>query len=145
MWLDVDFGGGKAGLATVGYRQFNNIGGDAVARTTVGVQEIGQGAYGADVTINASAVGVEWDTGEVTPVYAHENFFAGGLLKGPDAVESGFDLQSTLRLILAALAGKLSGAGTTTITIRDAGDTKNRVVATVDVDGNRSAVTLDGT
>ena len=58
-------------------------------------------------------------------------------------VESGHTLKQSLRLILAALAGKLSGAAGTTITIRNAGDTKNRIVATVDADGNRSAVTYD--
>jgi hypothetical protein len=48
-----------------------------------------------------------------------------------------------MRGIVAALMGKLSGAATTTITIRDLGDSKDVVVATVDADGNRSAVTLD--
>jgi hypothetical protein len=50
-----------------------------------------------------------------------------------------------LRVIKAASAGKLSGAATTTVTIRDDADTKDRITATVDADGNRSAVTIDGT
>lgn len=145
MWLDVDFGAGKDGLATVGYRQFNNSGSDAVARTTTGIEEIGHGAYGADVTIDAAAVGVQWDTGEVTPVRAIENFFAGGLLKGPDAVESGFDLQSTLRLMVCAVAGTLSGAGTTVIEIKAAGGATIRIRATVDSKGNRTVTLLDVT
>ena len=45
--------------------------------------------------------------------------------------------------MLAALVGKLSGAATTTVTIRDVNDTKNRIIATVDADGNRTAVTED--
>ena len=49
-----------------------------------------------------------------------------------------------MRLFAAALLGKLSGAATATNTFRDTGDTKDRIVATVDADGNRSAVTLDG-
>jgi hypothetical protein len=49
-----------------------------------------------------------------------------------------------LRLMAAALAGKVSGAAGTTVTIRDVNDTRNRIVATVDANGNRSAVTLDG-
>lgn len=49
-----------------------------------------------------------------------------------------------LRIILSSAAAKLSGAATTTVSIRDAGDTKDRIVATVDADGNRTAVTLDG-
>mgnify|MGYP000949307805 CR=1 FL=1 len=59
------------------------------------------------------------------------------------AVESGQTVKQTLRLMLSALAGKLSGAAGTTVTIRNAGDTKNRIVATVDAAGNRTAVTYD--
>jgi hypothetical protein len=43
----------------------------------------------------------------------------------------------------AALAGKVSGATTSTVTIRDVNDTRNRIVATVDGNGNRTALTLD--
>jgi hypothetical protein len=46
----------------------------------------------------------------------------------------------SLRLANSALGGKLSGAGTGTETVRDLADTKNRLVYTVDTDGNRSAV-----
>lgn len=46
-------------------------------------------------------------------------------------------------LISAALLGKASGMGTTTGTFRDMADTKDRIVATIDADGNRTAVTLD--
>ena len=49
-----------------------------------------------------------------------------------------------MRLQNSAMLGIVSGAATTTNTFRDVGDTKNRIVATVDVDGNRSAVTLNG-
>lgn len=55
----------------------------------------------------------------------------------------GYTLEQTLKLCLAALAGKLSGAATTTVTIRSADDSANRLVATVDSDGNRTAVTLN--
>lgn len=48
-----------------------------------------------------------------------------------------------LRGFAASLLGKLSGAATTTVIIRDASDTKDVVTATVDANGNRSAVTLD--
>ena len=58
-------------------------------------------------------------------------------------IETGLTLRQALRLISAALAGKVSGAGTTTITIRDTNDTKDRIVATVDANGNRTAVTRD--
>lgn len=46
-------------------------------------------------------------------------------------------------LIMAVLLAKCSGLGTTTAVFRNVSDTKDRVTATVDADGNRSAVTLD--
>lgn len=54
-------------------------------------------------------------------------------------------LRQFLRLAASAMWGKLSGAATTTVAIRDEADTKARITATVDADGNRSAVTLDKT
>jgi hypothetical protein len=58
-------------------------------------------------------------------------------------VEGSTTLVQTLRLLNAALGGKASGLATTTAVYRDIGDTKARITATVDADGNRSAVTLD--
>jgi hypothetical protein len=60
-------------------------------------------------------------------------------------IEGTETLQGVLRLIRAATVGKLSGAASTTVTIRDAADTKARITATVDADGNRLAVTTDAT
>lgn len=60
-------------------------------------------------------------------------------------IEPGFTLRSALRLMLAAMAGKVSGAGTTNVLIRDVNDTKNRLNATVDASGNRTAVVKDVT
>jgi hypothetical protein len=62
-----------------------------------------------------------------------------------DPTEGAYTLRQLARLMSAALAGKISGGGTFTITIRDINDTKNRIVATVDSNGNRTAVTLDAT
>ncbi|MBA3622955.1 MAG: hypothetical protein H0W48_00495 [Methylibium sp.] len=59
-------------------------------------------------------------------------------------LEAGLTREEAFRIAVSALAGKVSGAGTTTVAIRDIGDTKNRIVATVDANGNRSSVTLDG-
>jgi hypothetical protein len=51
----------------------------------------------------------------------------------------------SIRLLNSAAAGKVSGAGTTTVVIRDLADSKDRVTATVDSSGNRSAVTRNVT
>ena len=64
------------------------------------------------------------------------NIFAGGDIDG-------FTLEQAQKLILSSAAAKLSGAATTTIIIRAADDSKDRITATVDVNGNRSAVILD--
>lgn len=56
--------------------------------------------------------------------------------------DSTITARQALKVFLAALAGKLTGAATATITIRNTADTVNVIVATVDADGNRSAVTL---
>jgi hypothetical protein len=59
-------------------------------------------------------------------------------------VETGLTVRQAMRLVAAAAAGKLSGAGTTTVVVRNAvADSKNRITATVDDDGNRSAVSVD--
>ena len=60
------------------------------------------------------------------------------------SIEGGLSGGDVMRVMLAALAGKVSGAAGTTVTIRDTTDAKDRIVATVDASGNRTAVTLDG-
>jgi hypothetical protein len=60
-------------------------------------------------------------------------------------VENGLSVRQALKLISAAMAGKVSGAGTSSVTIRNVGDTKDRIVATVDSNGNRTNVTVDAT
>jgi hypothetical protein len=60
-----------------------------------------------------------------------------------EEIETGYTAEELLRLIASALLGKLDGAETTTITFRDVNDTIDRIVATVDGNGNRDTVTLD--
>lgn len=68
---------------------------------------------------------------------------AAALLDLSDGVETGLTLRQAQRVGFAANAGKLSGAAGTTVTIRNYADTKDRITATVDADGNRSAISLD--
>jgi len=58
-----------------------------------------------------------------------------------NGVETGVTLRQAMRLIGAAVAGKLSGAGTTAETMKGLGGTTTRIVATVDSSGNRTVVT----
>lgn len=48
-----------------------------------------------------------------------------------------------MRGFAAAMLGKASGLATATAVYRDTGDSKDRITATVDTNGNRTAVTLD--
>ena len=59
------------------------------------------------------------------------------------AVEGSMTAVQAVRGMFAALLNKLSGADTTTVVIRDAADTKARITATCDGNGNRTAVTTD--
>ena len=69
--------------------------------------------------------------------------FSSYLLDSED-IESGLTLRQALRLVAAATAGKISGGGTSTVTIRNAvADGVDRLVATVDSSGNRTAITYD--
>lgn len=59
-----------------------------------------------------------------------------------DPVEGAYTMRQALRIMLASLAGKATGGGTATITFRDINDTADRITATVDINGNRSAVVV---
>lgn len=109
-----------------------SVGGDIVGN--LGGKVLGGGA----ATIAGTGVRAVDSAGNAIPTAAQ---VATAVLAAGDV--DGFTLEQTLKLCLSALAGKLSGATTTTITIRAADDSKNRIVATVDSDGNRSAITLD--
>lgn len=143
-WFEVQFARSRTGLATVGYRLYRNDGTDSVARTTVGVVEIGNGAYGVPtVNVPDDAAGIEWDTGAAPVRYAIEDIdpfrkrdSGGGLVDGTLTVAQ------SLKVILAALAGVASGGGTAQITFRDVADAADVLVMDVDINGNRSSVTL---
>ena len=61
-----------------------------------------------------------------------------------DTVEGTLTLRQIVKILLSAMAGKSSGGGTGTIAFRDNADTKARISATVDSNGNRTGVTIDG-
>lgn len=60
-----------------------------------------------------------------------------------EAVDGAVTARQSLRLSNAALGGKASGLATTNAKFRDLADTKDRIDATVDTSGNRTAVTRD--
>jgi hypothetical protein len=71
--LIVNFGSGKASLATVGYALYNRNGSLKQANTTTGVSEVGTatGIYAIDASIDEAFDGIVlWTTGEASPRYA---------------------------------------------------------------------------
>jgi hypothetical protein len=60
-------------------------------------------------------------------------------------VEGTITLKQAQRLMLSFISGKASGGNTATPKFRDLADTKDRITMTVDMVGNRTAVTLDVT
>lgn len=72
------------------------------------------------------------------------NEIADALLDRSAGIETGLTPRQAWRVIAAACAGKASGLNTTTAVYRNAqADSVDRITATVDADGNRTAVTLD--
>ena len=61
-----------------------------------------------------------------------------------EVIESGLTAAEVMRILAAAMAGKVSGAGTGTETFKGLDGTTDRIVSTVDTNGNRTAVTVDG-
>lgn len=88
------------------------------------------------VEVNGTITGAAWSSYHI-PVKIVRRTLADGDIDG-------YNLEQAMKICLSALAGKISGAGTGTVTIRSADDTVNRIVASVDDDGNRTSITLDG-
>lgn len=68
---------------------------------------------------------------------------ADALFDRANGIETGVTFRQSQRIQLAALSGKADGLAGTTVHYRDPADSKNRITATVDENGNRTAVTLD--
>jgi hypothetical protein len=96
----------------------------------------------------ASFTAIRYATGSIegsfAPAVTLEAAGFSSYLLDQEDIESGLTLRQALRLVAAATAGKISGGGTATVTIRNAvADGVDRLVATVDTDGNRTAITYD--
>lgn len=118
--IDADLAGSVLSIATAG-----------IAATSFAAGAINAAAIAADA-IGASELAAD-----------AANEIADALLDRTNGVETGVTVRQSLRLANAANGGKVDGAATATLHVRDLADTKNRVTATVDADGNRTTVTRD--
>jgi hypothetical protein len=104
-----------------------NVGGNVVGSVASVTGNVGGNVVGSVASVTApvdvSATGADtiWD----------------------EAVDGAVTARQSLRLNNSAAGAKLSGAATTAVAVRDLADTKDRITATVDSDGNRTAVTRD--
>lgn len=126
-------GGGTSGD---GFQSYARVGGDGFA--CYGASGNGFGAFGDGANPGMNVIGGATGAGAQ---FAGQ----GGEKSIVAAVETGADLIESLRLANAANAGKLSGAATTNVKIRDLADSLDRIDATVDASGNRTAVTRNVT
>lgn len=109
------------------------------------------GVYYLDLTateMNADCVSVivKSTEGKTTVLTLYPSEAADWANLWAHVMENSITAKHAMNLFLAVLTGKASGLGTTTAVYRDTADSKNRISATVDADGNRTAVgTRDGT
>jgi len=120
--------------------------GSITASATFAGAMTGKGNAVASITAIASLTAPNYGTGEMAASITNvpQGVVTPGQILDGESVEAGLTVREALRLMAAALAGEISGAGTTTITIRNAvADDKDRIVATVDNNGNRTSLTYD--
>lgn len=124
---------GEAFFDGTGYTNANNSIG-----TVSGAVGSVTGNVGGNVVGSVGSVGTNGITAATLAADAGTEIAAAVL---GAAIEGSVTLEQSIRLANGVLGGKASGLGTTTATYRNLADSADRVVATVDADGNRSAVT----
>jgi len=126
-------------------------GGSANAIDDINPTELGDGYYVFDITQAESngdyiLISPTSSTSDVQvmgcPVALDTNNTVSEIIEG--ITDGSYDLQEMVRIGFAVLAGIGSGGGTSTVTYKDPTGTKNRIVATVDEDGNRAPISYDG-
>jgi hypothetical protein len=145
-------GAAGAGLTALGDARVANL--DATVSSRLAAS-----GYTAPDNTDILAIKAKTDNLPATPadeslIIAATNSLASAIAALPNAaaiasavmasvVETGLSLVQYCRLSASALFGKASGMGGSTATFRDMADTKNRITATVDTSGDRTAIALD--
>jgi hypothetical protein len=119
---------------------------DGVASTTATINALAWavGVSNGIATTSLVSYATGSMAGSIAPAITLEASTFSSYLLDEEDVETGLTLRKALRLIAAATAGKVLGASGSTVTIRNAvADAKDRIVATVDADGNRTSISYD--
>ncbi len=147
----VDMGGSGRGLIvrnfTGGLELINKTG---IEEISIGIHE---GRLVIDSTVTNGEVLVRVTGGEVVDNSVGATVIADSVLNPTTigvgvwatVIESTLSALHFMRLMGAVMFGQSSGGGSSTITFRDDADTKDRITATVTVDGDRTAVVKDET
>ncbi len=122
-------------LATVGYTAPDNAGISSAA------------ASASSAVTKATAIQLKTDNLPASPAAVSDIPSASTVAAAVWAyvVEAGYSAASLLRLIVSSACAKVSGMGSNAPKFRDLSDAKDRITATTDQYGNRSAVTIDPT
>lgn len=134
-----------SGIEIEGTTARNNIIGDGVKiydSATYGIEIVSPATRNfidADVSLYDNASGNILDNGIDTSIESSTNISA----IWSYVVDGTFTAEELMRIIASAAAGKASGLDVLSPVYRDISDSKDRITATTDAFGNRSAVTLD--
>lgn len=142
--------GASDGVATVTgnvYAALSGVGESAGVATAAGaIQALAWGVGSADgiATVSAVRYATGAMAGSIAPAVDLEASSFSTYLLDEEDIETGLTLRKALRLIAAATGGKASGLSGSTAVYRSAvADTKDRITATVDADGNRTLISYD--
>ena len=124
-------------LATAGYVSPDNAGIGAIKAKT--------DALPSDPASNTQVLTRAAPGAAMTLVAGERDAVADALLDRADGVETGETPRQTLRLLRAANVGQSDGFPDGPVHFRDKANTKNRITALTDADGNRTAISTDPT
>lgn len=130
-------------VGSVGKLLVDNIDATVSSRLPTSSYTAPLSAAGTRTALGMASANLDTQLSAISAAIPSANDNADALLTRTNGVETNRTPQQALRLILGVLCGQASGLGTTTATFRDTNNTVNRVVATVDSVGNRSAITYN--
>jgi hypothetical protein len=121
------------------------VGASAGSATVTGVRTAIAWCYGTSAGAATTSL-VRYATGQlqgaIAPAVDLEAASFSTYLLDTELVETGLTVRETLRIAISALGGKVAISGNT-VTFRDVNDTVDRITATTDSNGQRTAITLD--
>ena len=123
--------------------------------TATGSTATGRGQLDADIVVTGTGLSTANVGQAVWSAIAAANNVTGtmgeklndaGSASNPwtEIIESGLSAAEILRIVAATLAGEVSGAGSGTETFKGLDGSTDRIISTVDIDGNRTTVVVDG-